>query len=147
MTNGRAGEIHEGGCRCGAIRYRATAAPYATSLCHCRSCRLSAGAPSQAWVIFNEDDVRITGGELSIHESSPGVERGFCGKCGTSISYTRANRPGFFDVTTASLDDPDTLPPSKEIWTSQRLSWAAANPALPQFDQFSAPPNSAGPLA
>ena len=131
------GRTYEGGCRCGAIRYVATAAPYATSLCHCRSCRLSAGAPSLAWVIFREDDIRITRGSLLVHESSPGVERGFCGRCGTSLSYTRANRPGLFDVTTASLDDPESLPPAKEIWTSQRLSWTAPNAALPQFEEFS----------
>jgi hypothetical protein len=133
-------QIYEGGCRCGAVRYVATGAPYATSLCHCRSCRLSAGAPSLAWVIFRHGDVRIVDGELSVHESSPGVERGFCGKCGTSLSYSRANRPGFFDVTAAPLDDANCLPPAKEIWTSQRLAWVAPNPNLPQFDELSTPP-------
>ena len=136
------GQIHEGGCRCGAVRYRATAAPHATTLCHCRSCRLSAGAPSLAWVIFRERDVAIVSGEVAIHESSPGVERGFCRRCGTSLTYTRANRPGFFDVTTASLDDPDALPPTKEIWTRERLSWLPGNPDLPQFDEFSTPPTT-----
>ena len=120
------GQIHEGGCRCGAVRDRATAAPHATTLCHCRSCRLSA----------------IVSGEVAIHESSPGVERGFCRRCGTSLTYTRANRPGFFDVTTASLDDPDALPPTKEIWTRERLSWLPGNPDLPQFDEFSTPPTT-----
>jgi hypothetical protein len=127
----------EGGCRCGEVRYRATAAPYATSLCHCRSCRLSAGAPSVAWVIFREADVSIVAGRLAIHASSPGVERGFCARCGTSLTYARANRPGFFDVTTASLDDPDALPPSKEIWTGERLAWVSAQSGLPQFEAFS----------
>lgn len=119
------------------MRYRATAAPYATSLCHCRSCRLSAGAPSVAWVIFREADVSIVAGTLAVHESSPGVGRGFCPRCGTSLTYTRANRPGFFDLTTASLDDPDALPPSKEIWTAERLAWVSAQPGLPQFEAFS----------
>jgi len=130
-------ELIEGGCRCGEIRYRATAAPYATSLCHCRSCRLSAGAPSVAWVIFREADVSIISGRLAIHESSPGVQRGFCARCGTSLTYTRANRPGFFDVTTASLDDPDTLQPSKEIWTRERLAWISPQPGMPQFEASS----------
>lgn len=132
-------DLFEGGCRCGAVRYRATAAPHATSLCHCRSCRLSAGAHAVAWVIFREQDVAIVAGRLTIHESSPGVRRGFCARCGTSLTYVRANRPGFFDVTTASLDDPDACPPSKEIWTSQRLAWVAAQPGLPQFEEFSTP--------
>ena len=127
-----------GGCLCGAIRYRVTGPPQSTSLCHCFSCRRSTGGPSLAWAIFPEDAVEISG-ELAIHRSSPGVERGFCASCGTSLTYRRENRPGLFDVTTASLDDPDAFPPGKEIWVEERLSWVTAHPDLPQFRQFSPP--------
>jgi hypothetical protein len=130
---------HTGGCLCGAIRYRVTGPPTATSLCHCDSCRRSTGGPSLAWAIFEEDKVEMVSGELAIHRSSPGVERGFCAACGTSLTYARENRPGLFDVTTASLDDPEAFPPAIEIWTEERLSWIAPNPALPQFAQFSTP--------
>jgi hypothetical protein len=126
-----------GGCLCGAVRYRTTGAPESTSLCHCRSCRLSIGGPSLAWAIFAEDKVEIVHGELAVYESSAGVERGFCARCGTSLTYARANRPGLFDVTTASLDDPEAFPPTKEIWVEERLSWVAANETLPQFPQSS----------
>jgi hypothetical protein len=128
-----------GGCFCGAIRYRVTGPAQSTSLCHCESCRRATGGPSLAWAIFAEDDVEIIEGTLAIYRSSPGVERGFCAACGTSLTYRRANRPGLFDVTTASLDDPEAFPPTKEIWTEERLSWEAANPDLPQFVQSSAP--------
>jgi hypothetical protein len=128
-----------GGCLCGAIRYRVTGPPQSTSLCHCASCRRATGGPSLAWAIFDEDKVEIVAGTLAIYPSSPGVERGFCAACGTSLTYARANRPGLFDVTTASLDEPEAFPPTKEIWTEERLSWEAANPALPQFGQFSTP--------
>ena len=128
-----------GGCLCGAVRYRVFGAPRATSLCHCNSCRRATGGPSLAWAIFDEDKVVFDQGAPAIYASSPGVERGFCARCGTSLTYRRANRPGLFDVTTASLDDPEAFPPSKEIWVEERLSWIAANHALPQFAQFSAP--------
>jgi hypothetical protein len=36
--------IIEGGCLCGAIRYRATGAPYNITYCHCRTCRRASGA-------------------------------------------------------------------------------------------------------
>ena len=110
-----------------------TGPPRSTSLCHCESCRRATGGPSLAWAIFDEDKVEIVRGTLAVHASSPGVERGFCAVCGTSLSYRRANRPGLFDVTTASLDDPEAFPPDKEIWTEERLSWEAANPDLPQL--------------
>jgi hypothetical protein len=126
-----------GGCSCGAIRYRAQGPPQSTSLCHCESCRRATGAPSLAWAIFPEDKVEVVKGTLAIYQPSPDIERGFCPRCGTSLTYRRASRPGLFDVTTASLDDPETCPPAKEIWTEERLSWEAANPDLPQFSQFS----------
>ena len=127
-----------GGCLCGAVRYRIEGAPRSTSLCHCRSCRLATGGPSLAWAIFFEEaKVSFERGAPAIYESSPGVERGFCARCGTSLTYRRANRPGLFDVTTASLDDPEIFPPTKEIWVEERLSWVAPNPSLPQFAQFS----------
>ena len=72
------------------------------------------------------------------------MERGFCARCGTSLSYARANRPGLFDVTTASLDDPEAFPPTKEIWIEERLSWEAANPGLPQYARFSPPAGQEG---
>ena len=134
-----------GGCLCGAIRYRVTGPSHATSLCHCFSCRRSTGGPSLAWVIFPEDAVEIVAGELAVHHSSPGVERGFCARCGTSLTYRRANRPGLFDVTTASLDNPEAFPPDKEIWTEERLSWMTANPTLPQFAQSSTAPQAPSP--
>lgn len=130
---------HEGGCLCGAIRYRVTGPARATSLCHCESCRRATGGPSLAWAIFDEDKVAIVEGTLATYASSPGVERGFCAACGTSLSYRRASRPGLFDVTTASLDDPEAFPPAKEIWTAERLAWEAANPDLPQYAGFSTP--------
>ena len=126
-----------GGCLCGAVRYRVTGEPEATTLCHCFSCRRSTGGPSLAWAIFPEDSVAITQGELTEHQSSPGTYRGFCARCGTSLTYRRDNRPGLFDVTTASLDDPEAFPPAKEIWVEEKLSWMTTHPDLPHFDQFS----------
>src|SRR4051812_48582431 len=119
-----------GGCLCGAVRDRVTAQPQATSLCHCFSCRRSTGGPSLAWAIFAEQAAAITEGELAEHESSPGVYRGFCARCGTSLTYRRDNRPGLFDVTTASLDDPEAFPPAKEIYLEEKLSWMTAHPDL-----------------
>ena len=126
-----------GGCLCGAVRYRVLGPPRSTSLCHCNSCRRATGGPSLAWAIFDEDKVVFDKGAPAIYASSPGVERGFCARCGTSLTYRRANRPGLFDVTTASLDDPGAFAPSKEIWVEERLSWITPNPDLPQFAQFS----------
>jgi hypothetical protein len=129
--------IFEGGCLCGAIRYRFRGQPRALSLCHCRTCRLAAGAPSVAWVVLNALDFSFTAGAPSVFRSSPSILRTFCGRCGTSLTYQRESEPQTIDVTTASLDVPDEFAPTREIWLSQKLAWQRANESMAQYPQSS----------
>lgn len=127
----------EGGCLCGAVRYCASGEPVALTLCHCRSCRRAAGAPSLAWVVFPLEGFAFTRGQPALFESSPGIERGFCAHCGTSLTYQRSERPDHIDVTTASLDRPDDFAPTKEIWTAEKITWEQLNDTIPRFPQSS----------
>ena len=127
----------EGGCLCGAVRYEATGEARARALCHCRSCRLAAGAPSLAWVVFAAGDVRFISGTPTAYASSPGVTRTFCGACGTSLTFQEVSRPATIDITTATLDRPEAFAPTKEIWLEHRLEWEALNPKIPHYARSS----------
>lgn len=127
-----------GGCLCGAIRYRITAAPIATSFCHCRSCRLATGAPAAAWVILPRDGLVFDQGEPVSFASSPGKQRTFCGRCGTSLTYRREDRPDSIDIHTATLDDPDAFPPTREIWLEEKIAWMATNDRFTPYPRTSA---------
>jgi hypothetical protein len=127
----------DGGCLCGAVRYRITGQPLVGTLCHCRSCRLASGAPSLAWTVVRTGDFRHEGAMPVEFESSPGIFRTFCGSCGTTLTWRSAARPDTIDVTTASLDRPDDIAPAKEIWLEHKLTWEAANPTLPHYARSS----------
>jgi hypothetical protein len=127
----------EGGCLCGAVRYRIVGTDTARSLCHCRSCRLASGAPSVAWVVFRAADFAFVQGQPSRFRSSAPVTRTFCGQCGTPLTYQSESRPDAVDVTTVSLDAADAFAPTKEIWVEDRLSWERVNEALPQYRRSS----------
>jgi len=129
--------VHEGGCLCGAVRYRVTGAAIARTLCHCETCRRAAGAPSVAWAIFSADAFAFTAGEPRVFRSSPHITRSFCGECGTPLVYRSERRPDVVDITTASLDAPDAFAPEREIWTEEKLGWAVVNSELPQFARSS----------
>ena len=74
-----AGEaIHDGGCLCGAVRYRAVGAPSWVSHCHCESCRRATGGAIATWAGFPKDHFEVLAGEITRFASSPGVQRGFC---------------------------------------------------------------------
>ena len=85
---------HLASCLCGAIGLSAAGAPLWVGLCHCRSCRRATGGVLMAAAGFPRQAVSIERGQMSYYASSPGVRRGFCGTCGTSLSYENARWPG-----------------------------------------------------
>jgi hypothetical protein len=129
----------EGGCLCGAIRYRVAGPPRARTLCHCRSCRFAAGGPSVAWAVFGVDGFAFTAGTPRQFHSSPGVVRTFCDRCGTALTYQVDDAPDTIDVTTVTLDAADDFPPTVEIWVAHKLAWETLDAALPHFPGSSRP--------
>ena len=113
-----------GGCMCGAVRYRGNEPPRISTVCHCEDCRRGAGAQSVAWVTFPAESFTFVQGQPETFRSSPPVERTFCGRCGTSLTYWSEERSHEIDVTTGSLDDPESFPPTKQVFPEQKLSWA-----------------------
>jgi hypothetical protein len=127
----------EGGCLCGAVRYRFSGAPTATSNCHCRSCRLAAGAQAVAWVVIPRSVFMFTRGEPRRYRSSPAVVRTFCGTCGTPLTYEHDRRPETIDIQTGTLDRPERFPPSKEVWVDERIAWVQLDDRRPHFPRSS----------
>lgn len=127
-----------GGCSCGDIRYEVRGQAVLVELCHCRSCRHTVGAPLMAWTAFRRNDFTITAGSVTVYPSSPGLERSFCGRCGTSLTLSDERFPDETYVSVASFDDAETLPPEFHIWRSHRLSWLETVDALPRYVQFRA---------
>jgi hypothetical protein len=125
--------VAEGGCLCGAVRYRAAGAGGHPTLCHCGSCRRASGAPVVAWVTFPRQDFAFTRGTPVRYRSSPPVVRSFCGACGTALTYERADFPEAVDVTTASLDEPERFAPADHTWDAHRLPWLRLSDDLPRF--------------
>ncbi|HWI86593.1 MAG TPA: GFA family protein [Sphingomonas sp.] len=123
--------MNEGGCLCGAVRYRVGDTAVAQTLCHCISCRRATGGVSVAWAVFAKEDFALLQGEVREYSSSPGIYWGSCATCGSLVTYRRDSRPDHRDITTATLDDPDAFPPTVEIWTAERIGWEMLNPDLP----------------
>ena len=60
------------------------------------------------------------------------MERGFCGECGTSLTYRHRDQAGEIDVTLATLDEPGEVAPECHIWVSDKLAWVELGDGLPQ---------------
>ena len=129
--------LHEGGCLCGATRYRVRADARASTLCHCNSCRRASGAQSVAWAVFPANAFEFTKDEPSRFKSSPAVVRTFCSRCGTPLTYEHESRADAIDVTTATLDEPNRFAPVCEIWVGEKLAWETLDPKLPHYPRSS----------
>lgn len=104
-------EEHQGGCLCGAVRYTLRSAPDWSAHCHCRSCQKATGAGFATWVGVKEENFEVSHGRLAICVSSPGVQRGFCDRCGSSLTYVGDRWPGQVSVLAATLDEPGIATP------------------------------------
>jgi len=127
--------VAEGGCVCGAVRYRVTGAPTNSMVCHCRSCRRVAGAPVVAWITFPSSQFQLLRGEPSEFHSTEPVRRTFCAACGTPLTYHHRDDVGFIDITTCTLDDPNLFPPTHHSWLSHDLAWIRFGDSLPTFPE------------
>ena len=134
--------MFEGGCFCGAVRYRIAAPPAGSAICHCTSCRRASGAPSVAWVVVDRSQFEWLSGTPAEFNSSPGVMRRFCGRCGSGLTYETAAVPATLDVNAATLDDPERFAPTMEVWLADKLSWQPTDTHLLHYPGSSLPGSS-----
>jgi hypothetical protein len=118
-----------GGCMCGAVRYQVPGEPVWVGHCHCKSCRRHTGAPVATLVGFEGDRVKFTNGDRKIYNSSPGVGRGFCDQCGTSLTFEGKSSINFHIST---LDNPDDYVPDRHFFHGHRIAWFEVADDLPR---------------
>lgn len=118
-------ESYSGGCLCGAVRFTARGAPLRVGICHCLDCRKFHGALFHASAIFPEEAVEVAG-PVERYEG-----RAFCPRCGSSV-YSQSGDE--MEMNLGSLDTPDQLRPSYELWTIRRESWLPEFPGLERFE-------------
>jgi hypothetical protein len=130
--------MSDGGCFCGAVRYRMAGPLLSSDICHCESCRRASGAPSVAWITVERKSFEFVKGTPVAYPSSPGVVRRFCGTCGSALTYENAHRPESVDITTVTLDEPNRFPPAAEVWLEDRIAWQPTSPNLKHYPRGSA---------
>jgi hypothetical protein len=111
-----------GHCLCGEVRFVVHGEPKWVSYCHCESCRRQTAAPVAAYAGFRDDQVEWTAARPRVYNSSPGVARGFCGHCGSPVSFRGEKWPGETHLHLGLFDAPD-LVPRKEHLPEEKLPW------------------------
>jgi hypothetical protein len=115
----------EGGCRCGAVRFRVTTAPMLSSACHCTGCQRMAASAFTLSLSLDADGFAITKGEPVLGGVGEPPIHHHCPHC-KSWMFTRPLEPErLVHLRTAMLDDPAWARPFVEIYRREGFAWAS----------------------
>ncbi len=125
--------VTTGQCLCGDIRYEFSGAPDRLFHCHCDSCRRHVSSPVATFVCVLRGTFRFTQGTPQAYQSSPGVRRSFCPRCGSPIAYEADRIPHEVHLYHGTLTDPDALPPTAHVHVAEQLAWFEVLDQLPRY--------------
>jgi hypothetical protein len=116
----------EGGCRCGAVRVRVTAPPLLASACHCTGCQKMSASAFSLTLAIPADGFQVVAGETVIGGiRGPQIHHHHCDRCKSWV-FTRVDGLDFFvNLRATMLDDHGWFVPFVEVYTSEKLPWAA----------------------
>jgi len=130
----------EGGCACGAVRYRLDSEPMFVHCCHCRDCQRQTGSAFVLNALIETDRLTLLSGApepvpVPTDSGHPhDVYR--CVKCRTAVWSDYGRRGVLRFVRVGTLDDPSALPPDVHIYTRSKLPWVRLPDGVPAFETY-----------
>jgi hypothetical protein len=131
----------EGGCTCGAVRYRMSGPPLIVHCCHCTWCQRETGSAFALNAYIEADRVTLVRGRPELvptpSASGKGQKIARCPSCRVAVwsHYPGAGEAICF-VRVGTLDKPGLLPPDIHIYTSTKQPWVVIPPgarAVPEY--------------
>jgi len=126
----------EGGCYCGASRYRASGDPVMQLVCFCRECQIVSGGGPVVVFAMPEAGFSYTKGQPKAFTRSDlerPVTREFCPDCGTHMTTRAPGMPAVM-IKVGSLDDPSVFQPGVAIYVKDKQSYHIIPEGIPVFD-------------
>jgi len=112
------GTIRQGGCCCGAVRFKAEGEPVNVRICHCRNCQKAMGSPFFARALFDQRSLIIEG-DTARYPSSEAFDRVFRKVCGTRL-FSRRTNGTVIGVALAVFDDRNAFAPTEQSGSRKR---------------------------
>ncbi|MBL6625069.1 MAG: GFA family protein [Alphaproteobacteria bacterium] len=125
---GTEGQSFDGGCHCGAIRFRAGGPLREVFLCHCSDCLKLSGTSWGASAAYKDHFHYLTEARPRWYRSSQGAERGFCADCGAQMFYRRDGRD-MISIAPGAFDEGEMLYVGGQIFRHSHPAWGPVAPA------------------
>jgi hypothetical protein len=130
----------EGGCACGAVRYRLASGPLFTHCCHCRDCQRQTGSAFVLNLLIEADRVQVLAGtphpvEVAREDGRPPQRIFRCPDCQVAV-FSDYGRPQLRFVRAGTLDDPSWVTPDVHIYTRSKVGWLTPPESVPAFEAY-----------
>ena len=129
----------EGGCACGAVRYRLTSDPLFTHCCHCLNCQRQTGSAFVINALIEADRLELLAGvpqPVDVPRDDGSKQRIYrCRTCRVAV-YSYYGRPEVVFVRGGTLDHPSGITPDVHIYTRSKLGWVTLPNGVPAFDVY-----------
>lgn len=131
----------EGGCSCGAVRYRLKAEPISVNCCHCHDCQRQSGSAFAINVLIEPHHVELLSGTAEPFEietpSGAGQANMRCPQCLVSVwSIYHGAGDGVWFMRGGALDEPSALKPGVHIYAASKLPWVTIPSDSTVFSEF-----------
>lgn len=130
----------EGGCACGAVRYKLMAAPPFVYTCHCTDCQKLTTSAFTLSAPVRRDTVQITKGKLkswlrTTTETGRPTRQTVCANCGVRIYSEPPQAPDRLTLRLGTLDDTSWLRPAAAIWMQSAQPWVCIPDDMLTFER------------
>jgi hypothetical protein len=129
----------EGGCACGAVRYRLTSEPLFTHCCHCLNCQRQTGSAFVINLLIEADRVELLAGEpqpVEVPRDDGSTQRiSRCPNCQVAV-FSDYGRAEVLFVRGGTLDQPREITPDVHIFTKSKVSWVTLPESVPAFEVY-----------
>src|SRR5215831_16020101 len=133
------GSSREGGCSCGAVRYRLASDPLFVHCCHCLNCQRQTGSAFVVNLLIEADRVELTGGApeaVDVPRDDGSKQKIYrCPDCEVAV-FSDYGRPEVLFVRAGTLDEPGTVTPDVHIFTKSKVGWVTLPESTPAFEVY-----------
>ena len=133
------GDTREGGCACGAVRYRLASEPLFTHCCHCLNCQRQTGSAFVINLLIEADRVELLAGDprpVDVPRDDGSTQRIYrCADCQIAV-FSEYGRPEIKFVRAGTLDDPSRVTPDVHIYTRSKVPWIALPESASAFEVY-----------
>ena len=131
----------DGGCACGAVRYRMQSEPLFVHCCHCTWCQRETGSAFALNALIEADRVTLLQGRPEMVETPSNSGKGQhiwrCPECSVALWSNYAGFRGNVNfVRVGTLDEAHSVPPDIHIFTTSKQPWVVIPDGQPAVEVY-----------